>query len=101
VDWSDSPAVDEESGLSVSSRIVSWLDPGGQRVVLQETFRIRRGRSEESVALVHHIPLLTSSAYRHLLGDVGFEVRSYSGYEEQPESCGSPMLCFAARKGGC
>ena len=101
VDWFDAPTADMESGVSVGSRSLSRLDAKGSRIVLKESFVIRRGGScEERVNLVHYIPLLTAAEYRVLLENAGFAVRSYSGYEEQPEDGRSHVLCFAARKGG-
>jgi SAM-dependent methyltransferase len=101
VDWFDAPAVDVESGVSVGSRSVSHLDAKASQIVLKEIFVIRRNdRCEEKIELVHYIPLLTASEYRSMLETAGFSVRSYSGYDEQPEDCRSHILCFVAQKGG-
>jgi SAM-dependent methyltransferase len=101
VDWFDAPAVDAERGISVGSRIISHLDAERRRIVLRETFVVRRtDRGEKRVELLHYIPLLPASEYRLMLENAGFAVRSYSGYEEQPEDGRSHTLCFVARKGG-
>jgi SAM-dependent methyltransferase len=101
VDCFDRPAVNGESGTTVSSRSVSRLDAEARRIVLHMTFVIRRNDGgEERVDLVHYIPLFTASAYRLMLEKAGFCVRSYSGYDEQPEDGRSHILCFVAQKGG-
>jgi SAM-dependent methyltransferase len=99
VDWFDAPAADVESGLSVGSSILSRLDVKGNRIVLRESFLIRRdGSREEKVEVTHYIPLLSASEYGFLLEKAGFAVRGYSGYDEQPEDGRSQVLCFAAEK---
>jgi hypothetical protein len=100
VDWFDAPAVDVDSGISVGSRSISHLDPKGNRIVLKEIFIIHRGdRCEERVEVVHFVPLLTASEYCLMLENAGFDVRSYSGYDERPEDGSSPIRCFVAQKG--
>jgi SAM-dependent methyltransferase len=100
VDWSDAPAVDVENGISVASRSVSQLNAKARQIVLKETFVIRRNdRCEERVELLHYIPLVAACEHRLMLENAGFGVRSYSGYDEQPEDGRSHILCFVAQKG--
>ena len=99
VDWFDAPAVDVENGISVGSRTVTRLDVEARLAVRRVIFVIRRRDCpEERVELLRRVPLVAASEYRLMMESAGFDVRVYSGYDEQPEDGRSQILCFVARK---
>lgn len=98
IDWIDEPIVDEDRGLSVGSRFVSYLEPGGARIVRERTYRWRRGTTSDVVQCVTYSPILATFDYIEMLEEAGFTARAYGGYDERPGDGTSGTICFVCQK---
>ncbi len=99
IDWMDKPIIDEERGLSVGSKFVSYLEFEGERIVTERMYKIeRRGAKPEIIECVTYTPILSASDYIKMLEKAGFTVKAYSGYEELPEDGVSRIICFVSQK---
>lgn len=99
IDWMGEPIVDEDRGLSVGSRFVSYLEPGSGRIVKERTYRIaRKGTDSEIIQCVTYSPILTTSDYIEMLEEAGFIVRAYGGYDERPDYGASETICFVCQR---
>ena len=100
VDWMHEPLVNDQLGVSVGSKFVSYLEPGGQRIVKEREYRIRwHSGVLRTIKCVTRAPVLDVHHYLAMLGRAGFVARAFGGYSDLPADETSSALCFVCRKG--
>ena len=100
-DWMDKPISDPQTSTSVGSRVVSYIELGGERIVKERTYRIIQDReSSRLVECVTYSPILDIHEYVTMLEQSGFTTEVFSGYEELPENGIDRTVCFVCRKRG-
>ena len=98
VDWMDKPAIDERTGLSVASRILSRYDPASKRIADHRFYSIKRsdGR-EQNIDFITYAPVITIAEYVSMLEDSGFAASVSGGYGDPPDDGVSKEVCFSCR----
>jgi hypothetical protein len=95
----DKPVVNKELRLSVGSRLVSYLDTDGSRILDERTYRItQQDGTSETINFTAYKPVIDTPEYVEMLERIGFTVRVSSGYDEQSEDGNSKEVCFVCRK---
>jgi hypothetical protein len=98
-DWTDEPLVDPETGLSVASRFVTYLERGGERLVKERTYHTSTPSGTfEKVECVTRTPILDMHDYLRLFDQAGLAATAHGGYEEQPVDEHGRILCFVCQK---
>lgn len=99
VDWPDKPMVDEKRGISVGSRFVSYLEPGGRRMVKERTYHIvQPGQPIEAIECTTYSPIMSVSEYPSPLASAGLTTTVFGGYDERPEDGNGKTICFLCWK---
>lgn len=99
VDWLAQPLVDAEHGMAVGSKFVTYLEPGGERLVKERTYHVTEPTGVlRVIQSVTYTPILTLADYLALVEAAGFVTQVFTGYTEQIANDAVPLLCFVCQK---
>jgi SAM-dependent methyltransferase len=98
-DLSKSPTVDEKTGLSVSSKFVSYLSSDQSSLLKERVYTIKEpGRPDRVLQTVTQSPVLEVENYVSLLREAGFEVSVEWDYGKTNSAKSGKWACLVGQK---
>ena len=87
-------------GWSISHRTSEWLDAGSTTVLRDTMHQLQLADGQVDMwTLRTQVPLLSASDYHGLFVQAGFQVSSYTGYNEQRKiSADTELACHVGYK---
>lgn len=93
------PVIDPQTGFSASHRITEFLDNDGISVIRETTHILEApGLTPDKWSERSAVPLLSSVDYHEMLRSIGFQVFSYTNYDEKNVANESKFACHVAKK---